>query len=151
MTAQGKTRGKGPFVFKEGFAWPERIRVQDNEVGDPNLYVVNIVDENEKPVWNAAVTLNRLFQEGNKTRVEKMSSRTNGKGVASFMLSAPGQKAKEEFSWVLSCDAPGMDLAFASAPIDEDADLTMLLRKCDSMTGKVVDADGKPVPGVAIG
>jgi protocatechuate 3,4-dioxygenase beta subunit len=109
-----------------------------------------VVDAEGKACPNVQVTLNRVFEQGKDTRVDKMKARTDAKGVASFTLPAPAVKSKGELSRVLSCDVPGQDLVFAPARMGGDAEVRMQLCKSEPVTGKVVDAEGKPIAGAVV-
>ncbi|HVV87221.1 MAG TPA: carboxypeptidase regulatory-like domain-containing protein [Kofleriaceae bacterium] len=96
---------------------------------------VDVVDGKNKPVANATVELRGL---------DRQSATTAADGIARFAPVVPGP-------YDVAARAAGYAPSFAFRPVPTgEVELTVVLRPGAAVSGKVVDADGKPVEGARV-
>ena len=119
--------------------------------GEGTTYRITVVDEEEKPIANAPVTLQMtLYGRMWKEREEIITAKTDAEGKAEIAYKLP-QGLSHGFGNIFS-DTEGYDLAFWRVSTKEDANVKLMLRKGgEYWNGCVLDQlTQKPIAGAKI-
>ncbi len=111
---------------------------------------ITVVDQSDKPMPNAPITLWQLKRDrGSKPLASTTSLQTDATGKAALDLPA-GEEQGRVMRMIL-CDLPGHDLALHRAIPNEDTDARLVMRPSGShWRGVVVSEEGKPIADAKI-
>ncbi len=110
---------------------------------------VTVVDQNGKPVPNALVVLRMDRNASSDSPQATLDKRADQTGRCQFEWDLAEDNAGR--MGLLGCDHEGYTVAYRGVSLDEDGDLSLIIRKGgDPLSGKIVDDRGRPFEGATV-
>jgi len=128
------------------------LEVKLKPAGETTRITVKVLDQDGKPLPNAPVALTKTITSGGeKPKTETQKAQTDGNGVGIFQLKPAPQEELQRSRGFVGCDVKGYTLAYRGVRLDEEAEVTLRVRKGGACwTGVVLAEDDKPLADVKV-